>query len=405
MRIGAFAKQNNINIETIRYYMDLGLLVPVKKGGHYDFGSVCQDSLDQVISLKEMGFTLQEIRSMFLFGALSRLHSGEEKAYYRSYFKKNLDRIEGELKRLKAAKQLVLNTLNTSNEEDSAEQSVIGIPLRVLPMLVCPKCKGDLMLRSGQVTDNKILEGTLGCSCGMSYDVKNGILMIDPILEEMDFSDDGDMRVEYFETTSKEYIEKIYIAGRWMENALEDWTQPSIILEPGVGSGYALGQSLHAIPQGSVYFAVDHNMNRLNEIRTYFSKSALNFDLVLIGADFMSIPLRDKSIEVIMDMSGSSNRAFDSDQFLIKDLEPLLQEQASLYGLYILADGIDGNEIPFENHTLFQKTPILEALKALNFNILADFETDKVEEGGPHEEFIDFVKSTWTLCCYAKRNM
>jgi len=385
--------------------MELGLLIPVKKGGHYDFGKRCQESLDQILSLKKMGFTLQEIKSMFLFGSLSRLHSKEEKAYYRSYFKKNLERIEEDLKRLEAAKSLVIKTLDTTEEVDSRSKSVIGIPLRMLPMLECPSCKSDLMLKSGQVTDNKIINGALGCGCGKTYAIQNGILVIDPIYIDMDFPQDTDMRVEYFQTTSKEYIEKIYVAGRWMENVLEGWNETSVILEPGIGSGYALGQCIHIIPEGSLYIAVDHNMNRLEEIQTYFAKSEMNFDLVLIGADFLSLPIKNKTVDVLMDMSGSSNRAFDSEIFLIKDINRVLNDEVQLFALYILAEGIQEDAIPKKYHRLFNRQPILNELSDLGFDIIAEFETDKVYEGGPHEDYIDFVKSTWTFCCYAKRSI
>lgn len=403
MRIGAFAKKNDISVETIRYYMELGLIVPVKKGGHYDFSGNCQKNLDKVKSFKSMGFTLQEIRKVFQFSALSRLHSTEEKAYYLSYFRNNLARIEAEMQRLISAKALVEGTLNDMDYSETKPQSIIGVPLNALPLLCCPSCKSDLMLKSGRVAENKIIEGELGCGCGMVYRIDDGILEIDPIHIDMDFSDDMDMRVEYFESTSDEYIEKIYIAGRWMENVLLDFSEPKVILEPGIGSGYALGQGMNSIPQGSLYFAVDHNLNRLKEIRDYFSRSVLGFDLVLIGADFLSTPLKNKCVDVVLDMSGSSNRAFDSSEFLLKEMNHFVKDDASLYGLYIMADGIDPNAIPFENHRLFHLESVKEELNDLGFDILSDNETGKVTEGGPHEGFVEFVKSTWTYCCYAKR--
>ncbi len=226
-----------------------------------------------------MGFTLQEIRKVFQFSAMSRLHSAEEKSYYMSYFSKNLERIDEEIERLVSAKELVEDTLNSMDGSENEPLTIIGIPLKALALLSCPSCKGgDLMLKSGQVIENKIIEGELGCSCGMVYGIRNGILEIDPVYIDMEFSNDVAMRVEYFETTSDEYIEKIYIAGRWMENVFTDWVEPKVILEPGIGSGYALSQSLQSIPEGgSLYFAVDHNMNRLNEIKDYLSRSRFQF--------------------------------------------------------------------------------------------------------------------------------
>ena len=37
MRIGKFAESNKISIDTIRHYMEFGLIIPEKKGSHYHF--------------------------------------------------------------------------------------------------------------------------------------------------------------------------------------------------------------------------------------------------------------------------------------------------------------------------------------------------------------------------------
>lgn len=37
MKISKFAEVNNVSVDTIRHYMDLGLVIPEKKGSHYFF--------------------------------------------------------------------------------------------------------------------------------------------------------------------------------------------------------------------------------------------------------------------------------------------------------------------------------------------------------------------------------
>lgn len=403
MRIGAFAKKNNISVETIRYYMELGLIVPLKKGGQYSFTRTCQKSLDQVLSLKQMGFTLTEIRRMFHFSALSRLHSQEEKNHYRQYFEDNHSRITGEIARLQSAKQLVEKALYDMDASGASQKTTIGIPLRTLDLLSCPACDGDLVFKMGNVEDNKIISGLLACSCGKEYAIQDGILMIDPIYDDVGYSEEKVMRVEYFESTAANYIEKIYIAGAWMTSVVESWTKPGVILEPGVGSGYALGQMLDHIPNGSTYIAIDNNMNRLSKMKAYFSKSPMQFDLVIVACDFLKIPLKKASVDFVMDMSGSSNRAFDRPDFLLNDICHLFKKDAILYGLYIMADGIEGREIPLCHHYLFEKGPIKEEIEKLGFRIQFETETKKTSDGGPHESYVDLVKSTWTYCCYACR--
>lgn len=47
---------------------------------------------------------------------------------------------------------------------------------RLLELLVCPACKGDLALQADHVTDGEIITGSLACApCGLAYPVAAGI--------------------------------------------------------------------------------------------------------------------------------------------------------------------------------------------------------------------------------------
>ncbi|MEM9510707.1 MAG: heavy metal-responsive transcriptional regulator [Cyanobacteria bacterium P01_E01_bin.35] len=66
LKIGELAKQTNLAVGTLRYYSDLGLLQPVKRGGNgYRYYS--QDASKQVKFIKKaqaIGFTLEEIKTI-----------------------------------------------------------------------------------------------------------------------------------------------------------------------------------------------------------------------------------------------------------------------------------------------------------------------------------------------------
>ena len=58
MRIGEFAQKHNTTHDTIRHYLDMGLLITEKKGGHYRFDESDSWDLENIIELKSMGFFL-----------------------------------------------------------------------------------------------------------------------------------------------------------------------------------------------------------------------------------------------------------------------------------------------------------------------------------------------------------
>ena len=64
--IGALSKRTGCNIETIRYYEMIGLLPPAPRsaGGHRLYGEAQRRRLGFVRRTRELGFTLDEVRTL-----------------------------------------------------------------------------------------------------------------------------------------------------------------------------------------------------------------------------------------------------------------------------------------------------------------------------------------------------
>ena len=71
VRIGEFAKKHRITQDTIRYYLDMGLLVSEKKGGQYKFTKADSEDMERIIELKSLDFSLIEIQKILTFQRLS----------------------------------------------------------------------------------------------------------------------------------------------------------------------------------------------------------------------------------------------------------------------------------------------------------------------------------------------
>src|SRR5690625_4307161 len=61
--ISEFGKQARVSVRTLRYYEEIGLLVPMRKNssGHRLYGLIELAKLQQIQSLKFLGYSLREI--------------------------------------------------------------------------------------------------------------------------------------------------------------------------------------------------------------------------------------------------------------------------------------------------------------------------------------------------------
>lgn len=65
MKIHEFAEKNAISVRTVRYYVQMELLAPVKTGGQMDFSEAEFARLKKIEEMKEAGYQLKEIAEWF----------------------------------------------------------------------------------------------------------------------------------------------------------------------------------------------------------------------------------------------------------------------------------------------------------------------------------------------------
>ncbi len=79
MTIGALAKRVGVSIRTLRYYDEIGLLAPARHttAGYRLYGAGDVARLQQIRSLRQLGFSLDEIQAFLRDPAYSPLHTIE----------------------------------------------------------------------------------------------------------------------------------------------------------------------------------------------------------------------------------------------------------------------------------------------------------------------------------------
>jgi DNA-binding transcriptional MerR regulator len=409
MKIGSFAKHNQTSIDTIRHYMALELLVPEKVGSQYLFDTTCQDDYDEIIQLKAIGFTLAEIQTLMLFRRIGKLTGYDKRVTYKSYFENKLNAVEDELLRLNHIKLELEKTL--VNAEVVAEEPVrmLGVPMDGMKYLYCTNCNLPLQLKDGMIENSELMTGTLTCSCGNSLTINDGILYGDDIDKALvDIESESEQYIDqYIKTTDSEYLKKIYKELEWSKrHATCSGVENSVILELGTGHGFFMRHFIGEFHESNLYIAVDHDAQVLLWLKKVIERSQPKCKVLFLCADFEKLPLKPASVDLLLDISGSSNYAFEhSDKFLLDKLDPLTKPSTILHAYYILFEKFSKHtKIDDVSKKWFKLDIITEALKRLSYLKTDDYISDSVEKGGPMEDYFVTGESVFTYLYYGQKH-
>jgi len=405
MKIGKFAETNNLTIDTVRHYMDMNLIIPERKGVQYKFDSSCQKDLEDILSLKAMGFSLSEIKSIFMFKRLAQLTQYEEDECFKALFINKAKDLTEQIKDLSEKKEkLEVKLSELSNLENSRKQ-VIGIDFKALGVLKCLKCGKGLELSEGTISNNQIIQGKLRCSCGEEYAIENGILMVSRVKFDHDIKFDFNHIVDYISGTNIDYLDNIYRGMDWV-NKKSDFNdfKNKVLLELGSGMGFFLRTVYEKLPKDSIYIAVDHDINRHLFLKNILETVDYKRNILFICSDFKQIPIKDKSVDILIDVSGTSNYSFDHEDFLLKTIDNYVKDTAHLIGTYILFKKFAPNSlIEAKYRKNFLLNNIKNQLSSLNYDIFEENTSSYLDKGGKYENYFKEGEVVYSYSVLGKR--
>lgn len=410
MKIGKFASKNNLTIDTIRHYMSLDLIVPEMNGSQYNFDERCQTDLSEILHFKSIGFSLQEIQMLLIFKRIGRLTDYEESLYYQSFFEQKMNDINENIFHLESMKNKLTDAISNidANLKKPEQSESFGIPFSFLPQIACYKCKSSMSLNEGAVINQKLVTGTLACTCGTQYTIEEGILIVnaeDLITTHTDGDSNSIYVEDYIRHTDYEYLNNLYKSFEWAYKniPLEDYENKKI-LELGIGHGFFLRYFYDKIHSSNQYIAVDYDIGRLKWLRNRLLNNPMNFNLILIACDFKKIPLYDHSVDIMLDISGSSNYAFDRPEFLLKALSELCNKECDLVASFLLFKNFSKNsKIEPYLRDNFKLKSVREQISQLKFEEKASYTSVTVTRGGKFEDFFIEGENIFSFIYYGKR--
>ncbi|MGM0446036.1 MAG: MerR family transcriptional regulator [Bacillota bacterium] len=407
MKISEFSNKYNISNDTVRYYMELNLIVPVKKGGHYYFDKDCEEDIKEVLRLKEMNFTLQEIKEIFNFKRIGKLTPYQKNSYYQNLYKNKIAEIKKDIKQLKSAKDSLKEEIKFLKENKIKENNKFGINLDVLYFFSCPDCKSSLKLSADKVIDNQILNGQLSCECGYFADIEDGIIISNNVnINDKDI--ESEHIEKYIKETDPKHIDESYNSLEWLKKELfEEDLENKVIVEPGSGFGYFLRQVYDNLPESSYYICVDNNHELNKYLKSLLELSPKKANIIFITANLPDIPLKEDITDIIVDFTGTTNYCFNNKNFLPIELQRYYKDNIVYIAAFILY-----KKFGFENiiDPLFRENFKIENIKKKfnenQFKIIKEYNSKifKIDKSlGKYEDYAQEGDKIFSYQIKAKR--
>lgn len=405
MKIGRFAVENNLSIDTIRHYMDLGLIIPEKKGGHYYYDDRCKNDLKDILSLKGMGFTLNEIKSIFLFRRLGKQLKYQEDKYLKELLIAKLKQIKKQINELINIESKLESKIEELSSNEYSEQLEMGVNIRTLRLFKCLKCNNELTLFADQISNNQIINGKLICKCGEEYLIDDGILFVNSKFSKNDNMFDFNYLIDYLNVTDPGYLDNLNRGLEWIYKKINfSEFKSKVILDLGSGMGFFLRHIYNDLPDDSLYIAVDHDIRRHKFLKNVLENADHQKNIIFLCSDFLELPLKNKTVDILLDHSGTSNYSFEHEKFLLKLIDNYIKDDALLLGGFILFKNFSINSLidgKFRKNYILDN--IKEEIKELKYKLIDERTSNFLSQGGKYESYFKEDEKVYTYGFYGKR--
>lgn len=404
MRIGEFSQLHHVSTDTVRFYVNEGLLVPIKDGYHYQFDQQCSADFSNIIQLKNAGFSLQEIKFLILSENVSRYALDEQTAKCRELFLRKHRELTASIEQLNLAKSFLEKKLESLSQLPPPDQIKTGVSLSLLPLLACPHCHSQLLLQSNCIEQGLILSGTFICpGCGYTLEVSDGILEARSPEQVINSYSSYD---HFITDADPNLMVSILQNVKWMKPYLYQGTpNVKVIMELGSGFGFFLRNTCDMIPDDAVYIAVDYDIRRHRFLQKALQNCSCRKNIVLLCCEFGEIPICPHAVDQLIDFGATTDLAWYRPDFALELTDIYTHPGTSCIFVNRLYD-----KFPFHSpvapplrKNLLEKT-VLSKIQQLGYQIIKKDRLEFLDKLQPSNRFMDEEDQIYRLMLYMQKN-
>lgn len=336
MRIGEFAQKHNITQDTIRHYLDMGLLVAEKTGGQYKFSEADSKDIDKIIELKQLDFSLAEIQKILTFQRLSGTNTDAFRNLLLTFLEGKKREITKGLIKYNKMNAYLTDKIHEIKAEELKVHQRLGLPMTSLGILACPLCQHSLHVSDGTIESNAIIDANIQCQCGFKAVIRNGIYIDEQAVRtKMVNGKKMPGKEEYLANSSHTYINFLY---RGMASLIEHINkygkEAKCIMELNNCVGFFLLQYIKYLPADSTYILIDYDIDRIIQLKTNLEMYYEHKNFMFLCCDFHRLPIINSTIDIMVDFWMTRTYAQATGEFLLDKVLPLLKQDGLFAASY-----------------------------------------------------------------------
>lgn len=383
MKIGKFAKMHNVSQDTIRHYIDLGLLVTEKNGGQYQFSATDCNDMKKIIEYKNMSFSLSEIQKIL---AMQRI-CGENSNSFRKFFlfyleekKKENERVISQFNNINVS---LNEKINNIKQQENRDVPKLGFPLSSTHLLRCPECHKQLNMSEGIIENNNVIGAVLNCECGFNAKIEDG-MYVDKrhVRTKLMNGERMPSKEEYLASSSTQYNNFLYKGIAVLAEQINEYQgEPKYILELDNCVGFFLMQFIRYLPPDSTYILIDYDYERLENLKRDLENYHNHKHFIFLCCNYDSLPLKDSFADIIIDYQMTSKYEELTGEKLYDIMLPLLNEKGIICGVYSYTEAQGHGHRSLYNKTKMQELMDNYHLKLLDSTDIGPFTEEESTSG------------------------
>lgn len=331
MKIGQVVKEYGISVHSLYFYINNGLLVPPRRNNQYVFDQRTLDELALVLELKQMEFPLKTIHRLLSLRRISNFCSQDDQEERARIFLDHEEHLKQKEARLSAARDRVRRRLAGF---EALRQSVkTGVPVSMLKLLCCPRCGGELLLEHVTMNQRYVFQGALGCPCGYSAAIRDGVLHTGNVNTSL--YDKPDTTRELYRDLPSRTLSLFEQSYRWLEQRISG-TVPHgrVWFEGYINAWFFFHNHLELLDGEDRLIVLDKFPETLAAYKEVIENQGPTCDILYLADCSTAPPLKKGIIDCGMDFFATNEHNFYHDGFYLAQMLPYFRRGAELFGVY-----------------------------------------------------------------------